>query len=689
LNPFFDIIENIKEIDAKSEILITSYQFDPDFFEKYVFSHFRPPSYPLIFIDSMVYQENKKSFIDSQAGRRYFVESVSCPHIFHPKLLLSISEKMIFILIGSNNLTIPGYTTNAEIITPIWIDLENPENEYILEDLKSFLQGLHGTISSDINKQYLRRIIELIPEKEKQPGREAWILNNIGVRPLIQQIAEIINEPISEMRVICPYFSQNPQFYEEMLTGCNHLSIYFQQNISNLPIESIKVLKGIRYFSLETENDRILHAKVLFFETPSTNYIFSGSANFTESALTTSNNIELGILVKTTLPFEKIISPIGKYEEITPDNIVAQSDQTIKSEGKAPLNILETTLKENEIIVTVESTHNLSDFSLVINEKVYNPQFSIKGNSLIFTIDDEILNLFRRSVAIEVIGRRENEVFSSNYRILHNKAIFPDEFMVLNYADIEDVNWLFKIFEKLKDLPSLHSYFKILDEIDDRRILEGKNKQKELSHLAFKTEPYNPSLNLNELINRFITRHQSRIKNSIKNFDQNDLSVVMNSFILTNRLILWSIARDVKRIHELSLININLKDLFLSRPNYLDRLDDKGVEKCLVEFNLKAHIAILIYLIDYLQQKSPEFNVDPRLGYNSVKRAFEQTTVMSLIKLIEKSDSILSKDELIAAMKYYSEIMPSMKQISIMSFETRINDLIHNVGMDQHKITII
>lgn len=203
---FYNTLEKIKDIDPKSHVFITTYQFDPDFFEKQIFSHFKQQSFPLICVDSGEYEGKIKAFMEvKSAGRGYFVEKISCPHIFHPKLFLSISDKEIFLLIGSNNLTRQGYTTNAEIVTPVWIDLESLEHGYLLDDLKVFLQKLYDSIASVQFKEDLLSIIKLIPHQENQQRREAWILNNISEISLFQQILDIINEPVTKIHVISPF----------------------------------------------------------------------------------------------------------------------------------------------------------------------------------------------------------------------------------------------------------------------------------------------------------------------------------------------------------------------------------------------------------------------------------------------------------------------------------------------------
>ena len=53
---------------------------------------------------------------------------------------------------------------------------------------------------------------------------------------------------------------------------------------------------------------------------------------------------------------------------------------------------------------------------------------------------------------------------------------------------------------------------------------------------------------------------------------------------------------------------------------------------------------MLVFIIDYLQKQSKEFEPDNRLGYNPVKEVFEISTVTSLIQMISFENNIFERD---------------------------------------------
>lgn len=683
MNNSFDIIEHIRQLDPKSDVLITSYKFNSDFFEKYVFSHFRPPSYPLILIDSNEYQENEDSFQNSKnAGRRYFVEKIACSNIFHPKLFLSISQDKFEFYIGSNNLTWDGYTGNAEIITPILIDKNNSEYSYLLNDLKDFLQELMQLTKSDQIKQQINKITDAIPNEEFPWNREAWLLHNIGKKSLLLQIEEIIGGPIQKIHILCPYFSQNKAIYEKIAEICDEISFYIQQRTTNLPTKLLEDFQNFKYFNVEIENNRFLHAKIFFLETSSQNYCFSGSPNFTDSALLTNNNAELGVLIKTKFSFNGIVKQIGKIKKITLDEIESQEENIFefKEKSQGP-SIIEATVKEGKILVTLDDIQDISQFELQINGVTYPLPYTVEGNLVIFSPDENIFSILKRSAVIKLSCKKEKEEIITEFRLLFNKVIFPDELGVLNYADVDDINWFFKILNKLIQLPNLSEYFRVLNEMDEKGILESDQKKEKIAEAHFERGHYNPNEKINDLVSKFIERHNYRIKNVLKQFDRNDLGTIIFSFILTNKLIFWSIVRDIKPINELYFISNNLKSLFIEKTNFIDKLNAEDIEKCLNDYQLKCHVVVTVYLIDYLQSNSPEYADYPNLGYNPVKQKFEQNIVRALEKVIAVSNPLINQNEFRDVLHQYSEIIPQLESDSLKSIEIKLNELIKNVAV--------
>ncbi|WP_155937437.1 phospholipase D family protein, partial [Methanoculleus sp. MH98A] len=427
MNALFDILEQVKEIDPRARVLITSYKFNPDFFEKHIFSHFHGWSYPLLFIDAAEYQEVGKSLQRSKsAGSRYFIESISCTKTFHPKVMFALSDNQALILVGSNNLTWSGYTQSAEVVTPIVVDFERPERAYLLDDFVDFLEGLSDFVGSQTYREHLQEIIHSIPKLNITEERDAWLLHSINKIPLLDQISNVIREPILKISVVSPYFAQDREFYQKMSDLCPDIHIFVQQKTSNLPVKILENFNTFTYHSFLIDNGRFLHAKILFIETDSDNYVFSGSANFSSSALITNANVEMGLLVKGNVQFQEIIKAIGKAQEISLEEVESQTvDSEILGVSPSTMKVVEAVLVGGSIAVTLESLDPALEYTVRLNGEEFSLSYTIDGSTLYFDVNEQILSLFGKSVVLSIVSKNGNELHESNMRIVYNKKIFP------------------------------------------------------------------------------------------------------------------------------------------------------------------------------------------------------------------------------------------------------------------------
>jgi phosphatidylserine/phosphatidylglycerophosphate/cardiolipin synthase-like enzyme len=152
-----DLIEEINKIPPQCPTLFTTFTYSQDFFEREVFPRFKDKSYPLILIDQNEYQKSIKEFRKSKfAERKYFVEQIKCKNIFHPKILLAISDEKIWFFIGSNNLTYDGYLRNAELVVPIIIDLNDSSGLNLIPQIKQILDSLKKLIKSTFHQEAIR-----------------------------------------------------------------------------------------------------------------------------------------------------------------------------------------------------------------------------------------------------------------------------------------------------------------------------------------------------------------------------------------------------------------------------------------------------------------------------------------------------------------------------------------------------
>jgi hypothetical protein len=688
MNREIDILNELDEIDPNSLILFTTFRFSQTFFEAYIFSKIKK-SMPLIIIDYYEYQSNILEYGKSRyAERTYFIDTIKCKNVFHPKLILALNDNEIKIWIGSNNLTPQGYCSNAELVVPIIINIQEKDNLEMIPDLKDFLFNIHSLLLSEQHKDRLKSIYKRLPEYEGDENRSSWILHNIKT-PILDQIIEIIGKNVNKIYIISPYFSDNIEFYKSLLIVTKDINIIVQQNTSNLPTDLLENLQPLNfhYFIINIKNERFLHGKLILFETDETNYIFSGSANFTHSALVSCNNIELGVLTSSALKLEDVIGDMGQVKPVNLRNIKSHCEvsENITS-THIEYSIIETKIINSTLIVKLDKPYSEENLKLILGSEYKELPMNVDGNTIEFFLSDRELEMFGRTVPIRIAYEKDGVLEYSDYKLAHNPLYFPERYLLLNSMNINDVNWLLHIFDKLARIPNFGDYIRVLEEVldnDNVQIFTKENKEQIISNLRnriLSIKPYNQQEQLTNVIERFIKRHQNRVDKAIKDKDADMADQAINSFILTNKLIIWSIDRNYKDIHHLRNVKANMENFLINKNNYLNKILNGDQGYLIKDSRLKYHIAMLTFIIDFMQRDSLEFMPDPRLGYNTVKKVFEKSTVLSLKRIIDLEDNTFYKNDIDKFIKEYGEIYRDISIASSIKFDLNLNELIQKAN---------
>lgn len=619
-----NLINEIKKLKPESKILITSFKFNPKFFENFIFPRFINRTFPLIFIDYSEYQSKIHDFkMSKSAETKYFIESIKCKKIFHPKLFLSLYKNVLNMWIGSNNLTESGYCYNAELVNPISINIDDPIDLDLIFDIHNFIKELSTLSKSEPHKRELAKILKKLPVKNSFENRYRWILNNIS-KPFLHQIKDIIKEKITKIHVISPFFAQDGEFYQKILEICEKLHIIIQQNNNNLPIDVMNVRDNITYSEMILGKNRQLHAKLVFFETESNNYILSGSANFTRTAFLSQNNVELVVLSKTKKRFYEITEGI-KIRNINLSNI--KNSPELPSTDKLytyEYNILEAALKDNILRLKLNKEFSKNKVKLILgkHEKEYN--IEPDKNIIEFKIPEDLVNIFKRSVVVRIEYKDNGINKQSDSKLVHFKHIFLTIHNELNMLGINTSNWLVSIIFKLLKMPAF--YYPIVevwnpddvDDIDDI-IPRIKNKLK-----------YKPPENEKMFINNLINKHHKRIVNAIKKRKIEKPVNIIKTFIFLSNLVIGSIVEGINYFSKLGIVRDLIEEIFLSERNYIDSIR-KDVQKSIIRKTyLKYHVGLLTYLLNNLF--SNKLKNDPSIIH--VKVRFDVVTTSLLQKLI-------------------------------------------------------
>jgi len=329
---WINLIEEFTNLQKENDvILLTTFNFDPTFFDIFLLDKLlqkNPVGDIFILMDGDEYNRIYP-FFTHHTGRGYYLIPVFCNKgVFHPKVFMFFSENnaKITAFIGSPNITLSGFTSNAEIVTKI-ISSINPVYSSIKE-VFSFFEKL-------VSNSYVRNknFIQTVDHLKNKIGnnvddKNLTVFHNID-KPILPRVMEMVNKP-KDVFLLAPFWSENTKVLETLIQSgtIKNIEIALQKNNHNLKKPEIYksfIEKNNVSFSFNNANfadNRRFHSKIIGFKGDE-NYLFVGSSNLTEYALLNTcenGNFEVSILLTMnpkTIINEIKINPISDIEDIS------------------------------------------------------------------------------------------------------------------------------------------------------------------------------------------------------------------------------------------------------------------------------------------------------------------------------------------------------------------------------------
>lgn len=407
-NDTYNLLQILQTSVGYDIALLTTFNFDIRLFEQAILNSLFANNVRKItvYVDAEELTKSLQSVRTCQIGRKYVVNPIRINSAFHPKVVLLLGEKKARLILGSSNITTPGYTTNNEVFN--FIDYTDKDPQYldlIVEAIRFF---------NSIDKSSDQLDSELINEatsysyyhRAKQNG-EAFYLHNLK-DSIFSQARQLISDEVQNIKIAVPYYDGELSAYKEIQNQFPNANIqlYIQNQKSTFPVDynnKNKVANHILPFvGFQQGNDNyknnFYHGKVFLFQSTMKSYVLYGSANCTQAALTQSfaegGNIECDLfeigdreefeyffdniqirkgerLIGQALEYAPSVQPsiVFKYGEVK-DGVwlyfLLRNKQEIPAVfvGDTKLN---TVVKNDELIVTIpiEGASSLTDVFLV------------------------------------------------------------------------------------------------------------------------------------------------------------------------------------------------------------------------------------------------------------------------------------------------------------------------------------
>ena len=362
--------------------------------------------------------------------------------------------------------------------------------------------------------------------------------------------------------------------------------------------------------------------------------------------------------------------------------------QTLSVTAASDFRILEANIRGDKL--TISFDHNSGGGLLKIKVHVdrLEKDFSVEttSNSITLPLSSDDLQALTTSSIVSLTLEHNGQTLSSDLRLIHNPLYFPEQFSVLNtIIDEDERTWLFKVLNRYANLPSFNYVLPIIERMEEYGLFDLKPVDREelllkLQARIVNIKPYSATDQIVQLIDRFRQRHERRMQAAIESKDPNQLQILINSFVMINKLIIWLVRKGLQDVNYLRFVKMNVEGLFDGK--YITMSDPKEI-KVIRENRLLAYVVMLSHTVDHYQMESPKFrDVNPNTGRNHVKDEFERAFISAIQFLRKVSEDDLGND-LKSLATEFADFAPEV-DFAISSGMSRLNSIIDNVNRNPY-----
>lgn len=427
----FNLVESIFSKNHQFEAaIICTYGLNLNFFENYLMklNALYTCDNITIFTDSNIYDGFiHESYSPRWLNKKYLVNRLRTNGAFHAKLYLLASEEKAIIGIGSANLTRDSITSNLELLSFFEVSKKDKRYSPLLRETIDYVKRLAQISKSDNANNQVELFNQICTEYlDGEDESNVQFIHNLD-HPIIDTLIDAISSnKISKMQILSPFYDKNLApltKLQQSFPDCV-LEVYIQQKKSNFPIDRFKNLKSKPTLFLYKNIERYIHGKAIVIYADDNVIFFSGSANFTQSALIEIppvGNYEICLLGKIeNKTAEEILKPNGrkarKVKKV--ENIEVDTIDGVERNSELIEYIIEAVLKNDVIDLIINPDIQLKTFTpdrirlLDSNNNIYESrikkQFSIE-------LTPKIKKMVPGKMATQIVGHdSKGNIIESN-----------------------------------------------------------------------------------------------------------------------------------------------------------------------------------------------------------------------------------------------------------------------------------
>ena len=228
---------------------------------------------------------------------------------FHPKSYLMVTPTKAILLVGSGNLSTSGLDEGREVFTEF--ESGTAVGDEALAVWRAWMRRLVGRVDDTRLAERFADLETKLPVSEGlRAVGETRLLHNLD-EPLADQLVAAVTAratpPVDELLVAAPFFDQNAVALGRLIARLapRNIAVYTTSltSVDGLRLAHTLDRAGAKVSLYAYEPDVFTHAKLVGVVAGSQSWIFSGSANLSQAALTltaSDGNVELSVLTSAT-----------------------------------------------------------------------------------------------------------------------------------------------------------------------------------------------------------------------------------------------------------------------------------------------------------------------------------------------------------------------------------------------------
>lgn len=309
---------SLLEGEPASLAIFSTFQFDPDFFERRMLRSeaLKRARRIAVLMDATQWQKLLSRDVRARwLNRRYLVVPIHRKEgVFHPKLNLLLTDSGGLVQCGSNNLTRCGYSSNLELLNSIpfaFEDGESAEMHLASDTFRFFLRAIDDADDeiakilsgwlTDARKEYP----ELGQERRRTLDQQVRLIHTYEGSIWAALNQSLQNKSPKKVLIISPFHDADGRICRRIAKEwpTAKTEIVVQQGYTNLPVQPLRKLSGFKLSEIHNTkgNDasRRVHAKLFAWEAGGKSGCIVGSANFTSAAFD-GRNVEACLVIQNS-----------------------------------------------------------------------------------------------------------------------------------------------------------------------------------------------------------------------------------------------------------------------------------------------------------------------------------------------------------------------------------------------------